>query len=100
MDYLHAMYGKWISLPTTNDIQKAVDDYKAEALVRLKHDQEFPDKPRQIKQGEDIQVVNGQVQLNNAVSVMAGHARLVKLILERNPKPDFYFCLLYTSRCV
>jgi len=42
MDYLRAMYGKQISLPTTNDVQAALEDYKADALRRLKHDEEFP----------------------------------------------------------
>ena len=90
MDYLRAMYGKQISLPTTNDVQAALEDYKADALHRLKHDEEFPDGPRQLKQGEDVRLVNGELQMNNAVSVMEVHARLVKVILERNPKREFY----------
>ena len=90
MDYLRAMYGKQISLPTTNDVQAALEDYKADALRRLKHDEEFPDGPRQIKQGESVRLVNGELQMNNPVSVMAVHARLVKLMLERNPNREFY----------
>jgi hypothetical protein len=84
------MYGKQISLPTTNDVQAALEDYKADALRRLKHDEEFPDGPRQIKQGESVRLVNGELQMNNPVSVMAVHARLVKLMLERNPNREFY----------
>ena len=90
MDYLRAMYGKQISLPTTNDVQTALEDYKTDALRRLKHDEEFPDGPRQIKQGESVRLVNGELQMNNAVSAMEVHARLVKVILERNPKCEFY----------
>jgi hypothetical protein len=90
MNYLRAMYGKQIHLPTTTDVQKAIGDYKADALRRLKHDQEFPTRPRLLRPGEDVRVVNGEAQMNNQVSVMAIHDRLVKLILERNPKPEFY----------
>ncbi len=90
MDYLQAMYGKQISLPTTNDVQVALEDYKADALRRLKHDEEFPNEPRQIRPGENVRLVNGELQMSNPVSVMAVHARLVKLILERNPKCEFY----------
>jgi len=90
LDYLQSMYGTQINLPTTNEVQKAIDEYKADALLRLKHDREFPNAPRQLKQGENVRLVAGEVQLDNAVSVMAIHARLVKVILDRNPKPDFY----------
>jgi hypothetical protein len=85
------MYGQQLSLPTPNEVQQAIEEYQADALLRLKHDREFPREPKQVKQGENIQVVDGQVQMNNAVSVMEVHARLVKLILKRNPKPDFYW---------
>ncbi len=90
MDYVQAMYGKRIFLPATNDVQAALADYRADALRRLKHDKEFPDEPRQLKQGEEVRLVNGELQMNNPVSVMAVHARLVKSILERNPKREFY----------
>jgi len=90
MDYLRAMYGKRIYLPTTNDVQTAVEEYKTDALRRLKHDEDFPDGPRQVMPGEDVRVVDGEMALNNQVSVMAIHARLVKVILEHNPKCEFF----------
>lgn len=90
LDYLRTMYGRQIHLPTTNEVQNAIDAYKADALLRLKHDQEFPNAPRQIKPGEDVRLVNGEVQVSGWVSLMAVNARVAKLILDRNPKPDFY----------
>lgn len=90
MDYLRSMYGKRIYLPTTNDVQKAIEEYMSDAAVRLKHDQEFPASPKQVHPGEDIRLVDGRVQADGAVAVMGMHARIVKLILEKNPKPDFY----------
>jgi hypothetical protein len=81
MDYLRAMYGKEIHLPTTNDVQKAIDDYKSDALRRYGQGQ--------LKPGEVVQ--NGEVQLNGPVPVMGIHALLVKWILDHNPKPQFYY---------
>lgn len=90
MDYLRSMYGKRIYLPTTNDVQKAMEEYLSDATLRLKHDQEFPAGPRQVLPGEDIRLVDGRVKAEGAVAVMGIHARIVRMILEKNPKPDFY----------
>jgi hypothetical protein len=76
MDYLRTMYGKRINLPTTNEVQKAIDEYKADALRRYKQGQ--------LKPGEDVQA--GEVQLNGPVPVIGIHALLVKVILEHNCK--------------
>jgi hypothetical protein len=81
-DYLRAMYGKTIYVPTTNDVQRAIEEYKADAAARYRRGQ--------LKQGEDVRVVDGQVQISGAVSVMGIHALIVKVILERNPKQRFF----------
>ena len=90
LDYLRAMYGKWIVLPTTNQVQTALDDYTADLQRRVEHDREFPGEPRQVKPGENYRMVDGKLQPGGPVSVMAIHARLVKVILEHNPKREFY----------
>jgi hypothetical protein len=84
------MYGKWIYIPTTNDTQNALDEYTADLQLRLNHDQEFPNGPRQIKPGENYRMVDGRLQPSGPVSVMAIHALLVKVILEHNPNCEFY----------
>jgi len=89
-DYVQSMYGGRISLPTTNDIQTAFAEYKADALRRYRHDQDFPSAPRQLKPGEDVRMVDGQLQVNGQVAVMTIHARIVKVILDRNPDREFY----------
>jgi hypothetical protein len=81
IEYLRAMYGKEVHLPTTNDAQKAIDDYKSDALRRYNQ--------HQLQRGEDVK--GGEVQINAAVPVMAINARLVKWILDHNPKPEFYY---------
>ena len=90
MDYLRAMYVKWVYLPTTNDVQHTIEEYKADALVRLKHDEAFPAGPRQIQLGEQVRMVDGKLEMEGPVSVMAIHARLVKLILDHNPNRDLF----------
>ncbi|MGA9450437.1 MAG: hypothetical protein WBW41_03730, partial [Verrucomicrobiia bacterium] len=91
MDYLREMYGKNISLPTTNDVNQIFEEYKADARRRLKHDEQFPDEPRQLAQGEDVREVDGELKMNGPVAVMAVSAREVKWILDHNPKPEFYY---------
>ena len=81
-DYLRAMYGKEIYIPTTNDTQRAMEEYKADAGLRYRQGR--------LKPGEDVRVVDGQVQFNGAVSVMAIHELIVKVILEHNPKRRFF----------
>lgn len=90
MDYLRGMYGRRMVLPTTNEMQAAQDDYSADLQRRVNHDKEFPTGPRQVKPGEDYRMVEGKLQPSGPVAVMAIHARLVKVILEHNPKREFY----------
>jgi hypothetical protein len=80
LDYVRAMYGKQVYLPTTNDIQKATEVYKADALRRY--------RLGQLKRGEAVQ--DGEVVLRAQVPVMSIHALLVKVIVEHNPKQECY----------
>ncbi len=89
--YLRGMYGKTINLPATNEVNQVLEEYKADALRRLKHDEQFPNEPRQLAQGEDVREVNGELKMNGPVAVMAISARLVKWILDHNSKPEFYY---------
>ena len=89
--YLRDMYGDKINLPSDNDIRRCMEDYKKDAQARLEHDQAFPSEPRRIRQGEDVRLVNGEVQINGPVCVMAIHALVIKLIMDRNPGREFYY---------
>ena len=81
MDYVRAMYGKRIYLPTMNDVQKAIDDYKADALQRYQEGR--------LNRGEAVQ--NGEVVLRAQLPVMSIHALLVKVILQHNPTQECYW---------
>ena len=90
LDYIRAMYGGKIRTPTTNDSQKAFQEYLADAQKRLTHDTQFPSEPRQIKPGEDVRIINNRVQVSGQVAVMAINGLLAKIIFEANPDRKFY----------
>ena len=90
LDYARSMYGNRIYIPTTNDLQDAFTNYMADAQLRLKHDRDFPNEPRQIKPGEDVHVVNGRLQVSGQVAVMMINALLVKDIFDHNSNCEFY----------
>lgn len=90
LDYLRAMYGQKLRLPDSGQIQKCIEDYMADAKARIEHDKKFPNEPPQLRRGEDARIVNGKVQFQGAVAVMAIHALIVKEIFEMNPKRAFF----------
>jgi tetratricopeptide (TPR) repeat protein len=90
LDYLRSMYGSRIYIPTTNDLQNAFADYKADVQRRLDHDRDFPNEPSQLKPGEDVHIVDGRIQVSGQVAVMMVNALLVKNIFDHNTNRDFY----------
>lgn len=83
LDYLRTVYGRKLHLPTTNDVQKAIDDYKEDARMRM--------QAGELRPGEDIHVDgDGHVTARGEISVMEINGLLAKLILERNPGHDCY----------
>ena len=91
MTYLREMYGQKIKLPSANEMSQVFDEYKTDALLRLKHDEQFPGEPRQIAPGEEVREVNGELKFAGQVAVMAMNGRLLKWILDNNPGPEFYY---------
>jgi hypothetical protein len=90
LNYLRSMYGQRIYIPTSIDLQTACAEYADDAQRRLKHDEDFPNEPRQIQPGEDTQVTEDRVQVRGEVGVMAINALLVKTIFEHNTNCEFY----------
>jgi hypothetical protein len=90
MNYLRAMYGDKINLPDTNQVQKCLNEYTKDAGARLEHDRKFPSEPPQLRRAEDVRMVEGKVQINGPVAVMAIHALIVKDIFQTNPNRGFY----------
>jgi hypothetical protein len=82
LDYLRVMYGNRIHIPSTNDVQKAFENYLEDANERLKRGQ--------LKPGEDVRVVNGRVTVSGAVAVMQINGLLAKNLVDQNPQRDFF----------
>ena len=81
-DYLRAMYGKKIKIPSVEDVQQTFEDYSTDAM-RRQHG-------GQLKPGEDVRVVNGRVQVSGQVAVMQINGLLARKIFDNNPGRDFY----------
>lgn len=82
VDYLTRMYGGAISLPTSADQQKAFQDYLTVAQKRL--------AAGQLKQGENVAITGGRVQVSGQVAVMDINGLLVRRILEQNPEREVF----------
>ncbi len=89
LQYLNFLYGDRVATLTPEDSQRAFQDYIADAQKRLVHDQQFPDEPKQIRPGEDIQMADNHVQVSGQVAVMAINENLLRLFMAKNPNLSF-----------
>src|SRR6185369_12580522 len=70
--------------------KKAMEDYSADLQRRWKHDQDFPNEPRQLDQGEQVRVVNNRLQAEGPTAVMAVNGLVAKTIVEANLGKQFF----------
>jgi hypothetical protein len=96
LQYVNFLYGDQLASLTSDESQRAFSDYLADAQKRLQHDQQFPDEPKQVRPGEDIQFIDGsspgdakRVQVSGQVAVMAINERLLQAIMDKNPDLSF-----------
>ena len=82
LDYVRRMYGSKIQIPSVEDLRKVFQDYVADARERL--------RTGRLKPGEDVRIVDEQVQVSGQVAVMELNARLTKIIFSRNQGREFY----------
>jgi hypothetical protein len=82
LDYLHAMYGEKIYVPTVEDSQKCFQDYTEDAQRRMQSHQLMP--------GEDVKMVDGKVQVSGQVAVMGINGLLARVVFDKNPNREFY----------
>ena len=89
LDYLSFLYGDRISALSKSDSERAFQDYLADAQKRLRHDQEFPNEPKQIRPGEDVRMNENRVQVSGQVAVMAINELLLRALMAKNPDAAF-----------
>jgi RNA polymerase sigma factor (sigma-70 family) len=81
--YLRGMYGEMIYVPTAEDSQKSIEDYKQDAAQRQSKNRLGP--------GENVRRdANGKIQVSGQVAVMNINGLLAKIIFDKNPGREFY----------
>jgi len=71
-----------IYTPSLEDQQKCFQEYMADVARRM--------QLNQLRPGEDVKVVNGQIQVSGQTAVMAINGLLTKVIFDRNPNREFF----------
>jgi tetratricopeptide (TPR) repeat protein len=89
LDYLRFLYGKDLQTLTSDDSQKAFQNYMDDAQKRLAHDEQFPDEPKQLRPGENIQVTDGRVEVSGQIAVMGINELLLQMFMDKNPDLSF-----------
>ncbi len=89
LEYLRFLYGDSMTTLTKEDSQRAFQEYLADAQERFRHDQQFPEEPKQVRPGEDIQMIDNRVQVSGQVAVMAINERLLQNLMQNNPEMSF-----------
>lgn len=79
-----------IYIASPEDSQHCFNEYLSDAQRRLQHDTQFPNEPKQIRQGEDVRVVDNRVTVAGQTAVMAINGLLTKVMFDHNPKNEFY----------
>jgi len=84
LEYVTELYGGRLNSLSSEDSQRAFQEYVADAQKRLEHDQQFPDEPKQLRPGEDVRVVDGKMQVGGQVAVMSINEKLLQALMTKN----------------
>jgi len=89
LDLLSDLYGGQLNGLSTEDSQRAFQDYMADAQKRLQHDLNFPNEPKQVLPGENITMKDGHLEISGDVAVMAINEKLLQALMQKNPDLSF-----------
>jgi hypothetical protein len=89
LEYVSELYGNRMATLTPEELQSVYQKHIADAQKRREHDEQFPDEPKQVRPGENIQIVDGKVRLSGATAVMALNEKLLQAFMEKNPDLSF-----------
>src|SRR5206468_7992143 len=79
LEYANFLYGDRLATLSKEDSQRAFQEYLTDAQKRLTHDQQFPNEPKQVRPGEDIQMVDNRLQVSGQIAVMAINEKLLQI---------------------
>jgi hypothetical protein len=89
LQYVSFLYADQLGTLSQEDSKRAFEEYLSDAQKRLAHDQQFPLEPKQIRPGEDVQMIDGRVQVSGQIAVMAINEKLLTMIMDKNPDATF-----------
>jgi len=89
LKYVDYLYGENFGTLKEGDSTGAFQQYMADAQKRLKHDQDFPDEPKQMLPGEDVRMVENRIQVSGQVAVMGINELLLQDFMNKNPDATF-----------
>jgi hypothetical protein len=89
LDYLTAIYGDSLKIPTEEESQNAFNQYLQDATQRAQHDEQFPDEPKQLLEGENVSITDGRTSVSGQVAVMSINNLLTQILLQKNPDLSF-----------
>jgi hypothetical protein len=89
LEYANFLYSDRFGTLTKEDSDRAFQEYMNDAQKRLKHDQDFPNEPKQIRPGEDIRMADNKVQVSGQIAVMAINEALLRILMDKNPSASF-----------
>jgi tetratricopeptide (TPR) repeat protein len=89
LDYVSFLYSDRFTALAKEDSERAFQDYLSDAQKRLQHDQQFPNEPKQIRPGEDLQMIDNRLQVSGQIAVMAINEKLLQTLMEKNPDASF-----------
>lgn len=82
LGYLREMYAAKISIPTPEGAQTIFQDYLKDAQTRS--------QKNQLREGEEISMVGGQVAISGLTAIMLINERTVRMIMQENPGREFF----------
>src|SRR5881397_643016 len=82
LHYLRSMYGTRVYIPTEEDTTNVFSQYLNDACRRLKENK--------LRPGEEIEEIDGKLNVSGQVAVMAINGLLTKIIFDKNPDREFY----------
>lgn len=89
LDFVRELYGDQFNALSPEDLQSMFQQYTADAQKRLQHDLDFPDEPKQVLPGENLQMVDGHVQYSGQIAVMGINQMLLQALMAKNPDLSF-----------
>jgi len=89
LKYVDFLYGENFATLNDSDSQAAFQRFMADAQKRLKHDEEFPNEPKQMRPGEDVRIIDNRIQASGQVAVMGINELLLQDFMNKNPDATF-----------